>query len=686
MLKYLWAMKSLIRLWSLLALISGSCLAGTNVWTTGGPYGGSVSFLAIDPACPSTLYAGTEYFGLFKTVNGGESWTSVSTGLTSPYLTALAISHSDPLTLYAGTQYEGVFKTTDGGESWRSINNGLNQQEIYYGLNALAIDPSNPSTVYAGTNYNLYKTTDGGNTWNASNTGLWYTGIVSLAIDPSTPLTVYAGTLGGIYKSYDGGEHWNAAYAGLTNYSHAIAIDPSATSTIYTGAYDGVFKTTDAGASWEPANKGLEGLTIYALSIDPSTPSTVYAGSNYGLFKTTDGGENWDSTPTGSKNPGINAISIDPLNPSVVFVGSDVLLYYNATTTETAGLFKTTDGGGSWNPEIIGLTGIAVWALAVDPSSISTMYAGTDCGVFMTTDGGGTWNALNIGNFCIPVFALAIDPNSPLTIFAGTWNIGLLKTVDGGLTWADANGGLPWSGVSLLSADTSAPSDIYAASYTDSEIGYFPNGLCKTSDGGENWNCDNPGLTNPYIEALAIDPISPSTLYVGAWPFDSGAAIGYNLFKTTDGGETWNVEINGLPNVMISSIAIDPLTPSTVYAGTCYGCQEGGGGKGLYKTTDGGDHWNAVNRGLTNMGILSLVIDPSSPLNVYAGTYNDISNPGGVFKSTNGGESWKPDGLHGLQVNALAFPKSHPSIVYAGTSQGVWSITMTSHERPMERP
>ena len=71
---------------------------------------------------------------------------------------------------------------------------------------------------------------------------------------------------------------------------------------------------------------------------------------------------------------------------------------------------------------------------------------------------------------------------------------------------------------------------------------------------------------------------------------------------------------------------------------------------------------------------------------MHAGTYSSISSPGGVFESTNGGESWNPDGLCDLQVIAFAFPKSRLSTVYAGTSQGVWSITKTNHDRPVERP
>ena len=173
----------------------------------------SVFALAIDPSAPATLYASTYAGGVFKSTNGGESWSAINTGFDTRYriiVSALAIDPSAPATLYAGTSHDvefgpgdGVFKSTNGGKSWSEINAGLTDPSVL----ALAIDPRNPATLYAGTlGGGVFKSTNGGGSWSAVNTGLTSTDVIALAIDPSNPAALYAGTGGGVFKSTDGGE------------------------------------------------------------------------------------------------------------------------------------------------------------------------------------------------------------------------------------------------------------------------------------------------------------------------------------------------------------------------------------------------------------------------------------------------------------------------------------------------
>ena len=179
---------------SILVLLSisqaGSVSAGINVWTSKGPEGESINALVIDPATPTTLYAGTWRGGVFKSTNGGGDWSAVNTGLTSTYIKALAIDPVTPATLYAGTDSDGVFKSVNGGESWNAVNTDLTCPYIF----ALAIDPTTPTTLYAGTLCGIFKSINGGGNWSAINTGLPDTFVFALAIDPQTPTTLYAGT------------------------------------------------------------------------------------------------------------------------------------------------------------------------------------------------------------------------------------------------------------------------------------------------------------------------------------------------------------------------------------------------------------------------------------------------------------------------------------------------------------
>jgi hypothetical protein len=182
--------------------------AGFNAWTSIGPEGGWIYALAVDPNTPTTLYAGTYGGGVFKSTDGGATWSAVNTGLSNKSVWALAIDPTAPNTLYAGT-YGGVFKSTDGGASWSA--NGLTGNGVF----ALAIDPNTPTTLYAGTNGGVFKSTNSGATWSATGTGP--TNVRALVIDPTTPTTLYAGTNGGVFKSADGGVNWSATGAGPTN-------------------------------------------------------------------------------------------------------------------------------------------------------------------------------------------------------------------------------------------------------------------------------------------------------------------------------------------------------------------------------------------------------------------------------------------------------------------------------------
>src|SRR5439155_1031995 len=146
-------------------------------------------------------------------------------------------------------------------------------------------------------------------------------------------------------------------------------------------------------------------------------------------------------------------------------------------------------------------------------------------------------------------------------------------------------------------------------------------GLWKSTDGGDHWS------RNPFgaRRALAIDPLTPATLYATTG-WESDAVQGTH--KSTDGGASWSRVDTG----PISALAIDPQTPAIVYAGTGRG--------GVYKSIDAGSTWNAVNIGLTDFNVSALAVDPRTTTTLYAGTcdgyYNSCGNSrgGGVFKST----------------------------------------------------
>ena len=294
---------------------NGATDIATAQWVSNGPPGG-VWATAIDPQTPATLYAGTD-LGVFKSSDGGGSWTAINNSLTNLHVRALAVDPQTPAVLCAGTEGGGVFRSSNGGASWSAINSGLTQSSV----GALAIDPQTPSTLYAGTGGGVFKSSDGGGSWTAFNSGLTNPQVLALAIDPQTPATLYAGTTGGVYKSTDGGGSWSAiSNWGANNRVFALAVDPQTPATLYAGtAGGGVFKSNNGGANWNSTGSGP--TSLLSLAIDPQTPPTLYAGTNGGgVFKSNDGGESWvgmNSGLTGSLV--VTALAVDPQNPSRIY-------------------------------------------------------------------------------------------------------------------------------------------------------------------------------------------------------------------------------------------------------------------------------------------------------------------------------------------------------------------------------
>jgi photosystem II stability/assembly factor-like uncharacterized protein len=601
---------------------------------------------------------------------GHETWGRPR-GIYGARITSLAVDLARTQIVYAAAADAGVFKTTNGGRTWRPRNEGL---EV---LNekVLAIDPQDPDTVYAGlvrtwtpTTGGVFKTTNGGQSWRPMNTGLGGARSVSaVAIDPQTPGTVYVGTSldeetgrgGGVFKSTNGGRSWFSMTSGLGRPNvYALAIDPSAPETLYAGTDDGgVFKTIDGGRSWRLVSVGIESNWALALAVDPRTPTTVYAGMNGGddftggVFKSIDGGETWAPASNGLDDVYIDALAIDPQNPATMYAlgGRSV--------------FKSTDGAQSWR-EIRGALDRRTSALAIDPRSASTVYVGTRGssggpvdGVFKSTDGGGIWRGVSTGIAARSLVSLAVHETRP-SIYAATYGDGVFKSSDGGRTWQTLVVGDAWTQV--VATDPKTPSTLYVGAL---------DGMFKSNDGGRTWRPASNGLevdSEPAeVSELAVAPSRPSTLYAGTH--------GFGVFVSTDGARTWRSATSGLGRVFVRPIVVDPKRSETVYA-----VGYAGGTGRLYKSTNSGRRWRPLQKGLDGLGIGTLAIDPRSADTLYAGVWR-LKGPGGIVKSTDGGESWRiasaglPRGRRALE--ALEFDPVRPATLYALVNGAVYRTT-----------
>lgn len=298
-----------------------------NLWSTG-LVSVVVEDLAVDPANPANLYAGTGR-GIGQSFDGGARWFSpfpfapnaaglAPAGVVDKVL-SVAVAPGSPPTIYAGVPTEGIAKSPDGGTNWYAPI-GLVDEIV----GALAVDPLVPTTVYAGTDAGVFKSTDGGTNWTAINSGLGNPFVRALALNPVTPSTLYAATAGGVYRSINGGTNWAAFNNGLASLlAQALAIHPTTPATLYVGSVGGVFKSANGGTNWIRLNTGLVGVSnITALAIDPVTPATVYAGTTNGLFKSVNGGTNWVANNDGLLARHILTLAINPASPATLYAGT----------------------------------------------------------------------------------------------------------------------------------------------------------------------------------------------------------------------------------------------------------------------------------------------------------------------------------------------------------------------------
>ena len=298
----------------------------------------------------------------------------------------------------------------------------------------------------------------------------------------------------------------------------------------------------------------------------------------------------------------------------------------------SSGVFRSVDGGTTWEEANAGLPEFSpVNALAIDPLTSTTLYVGVGGRVFKSTDGGMTWQDIGITNLQRPHHRTGHPPHHPDDGLRGSpRGGGVFRSVDGGATWDAVNTGLTSLNVSTLAIDPLTPTTLYATT---------GGGLFKSTDGGTTWG--ETGLGDFSGDAFAIDPSTPTILY--ARTFDPGRGSG--LSKSLDGGATWQAADAGLDNHVVTTLVIDPLTSTTLYAGTS--------GNGVFQSLDGGATWQAVNTGLTSLEVNTLAIHPTNPATIYAGTR------GGVFVSQTQVENDPPRCDLGRAVPNRLWPPNH---------------------------
>ncbi|MEM7015910.1 MAG: hypothetical protein AAF512_01065, partial [Pseudomonadota bacterium] len=621
----------------------------SNSWIAlDGPEGGNIQTIAINPQDPDIIYAGTRAGGVFASSRRGDYWLPLNAGLDNKSVNVLVADPQNVRTVYAGTQH-GVFKSIALGNHWSEHSTGIptGAREIL----ALAFEPGNSDVLYAGTNAGIFKSTSGGQQWMNISTSLPEAAPVhAIALAPNSAMTLYIRAANQAFKSDDGGISWadisnglptRASNAGIQQTINPIVINPQAPDTLYTlDTEAGIFKTVDAGANWSSTNNNLplpSDIVPIALSLVPQAPDTLYLGT-----------ANSGIFKTVDGGASWQAIGQEFIDSHINTVGIDPLnpeiLYAGGTSR---GVFVSNDSGVSWSALQTHLSNTEVDVLVPHPSRVDIVYAGTfGAGVFVSSDGGSGWAELNQGLTNKFVHALTMHPIDTEVLYAGTNGDGVFIIKDGSDSWVPAVGteGTAVSYLATSPPDLSLPLaglTLYATTFGD--------GVFKSTDSGANWTSINNGLTDLSVNSIALDPSNPDTLY---------AATSGQVFISRDGGTRWmpsNLNLVITNDIIVQSVTVDPHDAQLIYAGTT---------EGIFISPDGGGTWLSSNIGFSDIIVFNLVVnDQGTSVAVYAGTNQ------GVFKSTDGGFAWHPtgEGLPDRNIRGLAVAPLNPDVIFAGT-------------------
>jgi photosystem II stability/assembly factor-like uncharacterized protein len=320
----------------------------------------------------------------------------------------------------------------------------------------------------------------------------------------------------------------------------------------------------------------------------------------------------------------------DPVLADVIYVG-----------TLGGNVFVSRDAGTSWEILAGGLLTVRVNDLAKGNGSEASLFAATEDGVYRLNPGAEEWVSVSDGLPGTGVHSLVVDPASPETVYAsmlpgsGSSLYQIYRSSNAGSEWTLISGGRQFNGPLAVSASSSTV--LYAGGY---------DGIYRSLDDGDFWLLTSTGLPfNPFVSDLAVDPENSDTVYATLRSFSIPDTP---VFKSVNLGDNWTPISQGLEDAGVSfgRLAIDPLDPATVYVG---------GYQGVFRTTDSGGSWQAVNSTPADRYVLSIAVDPRTG-DVYAGTGTQNERGAiGVLRSIDGGDSWQAsdDGLKGSFLTSL---------------------------------
>jgi hypothetical protein len=624
-------------------------------WFSLGPanLAGRMLDLEFDPSNPNILYGAAASGGLWKSFDGGHTWTPLTDDLPTLGVGAVAVLPSNPNVVLMGTgegTYNygrvsgvGVLKSTDGGITWSttSLNYDVAQG---HGFHVMEVNPLT-GTILAGATDGLWRSTDAGETWTAVKAGGNY---FDVKWKPGDANRVYcvkgSDSVGNSVKvSTDDGLTWTKAGTGQPAYNligksklSVTPADPSLVYVIYvnrsTSAMLGVYRSTDDGETWtlqadEPNMTGGQGWYDLTLHADPNDAAKVIAGG-VSLYRSLDCGVTWSTIGGGIVHVDHHGIAYRPGDDDNVFVACD------------GGVWESTNDGSTWGARNDGLVTYQFYDICVnnhsaDPDFImgGTQDQGTDAWTGTTTwseglgadgmvcnvnplngnvvyaeiqfgahyknysRGSGQWWDINYGITGDGAWVTPVDQdqNQGNHLYTST-GAGIFRTTTGGSEWEQvATHQARWISISRLDGNV-----VWTVAST---------GVKVTTDDGASWSgASSYGFSTGTATKILADPADVNAAFVTFSGYEAGLA---HVARTTDFGATWQDLTGDFPDQPVNAIAIDPLAPTYWYIGTDVG---------VWASTNGGANWIPYEVGLPNTVVVDLEIQHTTR-KLFAGTH-----------------------------------------------------------------
>lgn len=669
-------------------------------WSPRGPKNvpGRITDLAVDPTDDDVVYAGTAEGGVFRTLDGGQSWTPLFDTMPALSIGAVAVDPSDPDVVYAGTGEvnpgggsvayggAGLFRSTDRGVTWSLV--GL---ETTGTIGRIVVDPTDPLTIYVAANgmhwqpnpeRGVYRTTDGGATWQRVLYVDDVTGCVDLVLRPDNPDVVFASMwqhlrqpdsydYGGpgcaIHRSDDGGDTWSVVACGLPTPSadggrigiSLCASQPDVMHAVYAdriGFFDGLYRSVDGGATWTQTNDtDLEdvfasyGWWFGNVRTHPLDPNRIWV-LGLELWTSADGGASWAEAGAAMHVDHHGLVFGSGPSP-VIYAGND------------GGVYRSTDGGAVWTP-LPDQPHTQVYRLALDAQNPAALYIGAqDNGTSRTLTGRqDDWTPVFGGDG----FQTVIDPADSGRIWAQYQYGRIFFTPDDGATWLSATTGISFADRRNWNAphvqDPGDPSRRYAGS----------NRLYR-STGDRTWEAISPDLTggpsgstgqvDGSLTSISVSPSNPDVIWTGS---NDGV-----VQVTVDGGVSWTDVSTALPDRWVTAVRAHPTNVGAAFA-TISGYRWNEPLPRIYVTTNFGSTWTAITTGLPDAPVNDLVVDPADGDRLFVAT--DV----GVFNSRDGGGSWQVfgRGLPNVVVTSLLIDERSATLLAGTFGRSVFAVSI----------